>query len=203
MIWMMEDGRWWKCCSLQVAPPLSQLGNKTVATSSSSDSAARIAFDVSGPQQQQRRWCREKVRWTILFFAATQIAAGALGEKGKLQNQNWQHHLCSPVQILWHLLTSAKEKCCGDKYSIPSPSTLSMPMSSKCTITLSQKTIVYVCVSTFGSRHLAPPWCLIGRRGRSESIARVRLNYQPQELTGPRYPILSNSSPRRTTFAQK
>ena len=83
MIWMMEDGRWWKCCSLQVAPPLSQLGNKTVATSSSSDSAARIAFDVSGPQQQQRRWCREKVRWTILFFAATQIAAGALGEKGK------------------------------------------------------------------------------------------------------------------------
>ena len=48
-----------------------------------------------------------------------------------------------------------------------------------------------------------PPWRLIGRRGRSESIARVRLNYQPQELTGPRYPILSNSSPRRTTFAQK
>ena len=26
---------------------------------------------------------REKVRWTILFFAATQIVAGALGEKGK------------------------------------------------------------------------------------------------------------------------
>ena len=126
-----------------------------------------------------------------------------LGKKEKLQNQNWQHHLCSPVQILWHLLTSVKEKYYGGKYSIPSSSTLSMPMSSKCTITLSQKTIVYVCVSTFGSRHLAPPWCLIGRRGRSESIARVRLNYQPQEVTGPRYPILSNSSPRRTTFAQK
>ena len=66
-----------------------------------------------------------------------------------------------------------------------------------------KKTIVYMCVSNFSSRHLAPPWCLIGRRGRSESIARVRLNYQPQEVTGPRYPILSNSSPRRTTFAQK
>lgn len=76
----MEDGE--SVAASRLLPP-SQLGNKTVATSSSSDSAARIAFDVSGPQQQQRRWCREKVRWTILFFAATQIAAGALGEKGK------------------------------------------------------------------------------------------------------------------------
>ena len=158
MIWMMEDGRWWKCCSLQVAPPLSQLGNKTVATSSSSDSAARIAFDVSGPQQSSRGGDVER-RWGGQFSFLLQLKSLPvhLGKKEKLQNQNWQHHLCSPVQILWHLLTSVKEKYYGGKYSIPSSSTLSMPMSSKCTITLSQKTIVYVCVSTFGSRHLAPP----------------------------------------------
>ena len=197
----MEDSE--SVAASRLLPP-SQLGNKTVATSSSSDSAARIAFDVSGPQQSSRGGDVER-RWGGQFSFLLQLKSLPvhLGKKEKLQNQNWQHHLCSPVQILWHLLTSVKEKYYGGKYSIPSSSTLSMPMSSKCTITLSQKTIVYVCVSTFGSRHLAPPWCLIGRRGRSESIARVRLNYQPQELTGPRYPILSNSSPRRTTFAQK
>ena len=39
--------------------------------------------------------------------------------------------------------------------------------------------------------------CLIGRGGRSESIAPVRLNYWPQELT-PRYPISSSNSPPRS-----
>ena len=38
--------------------------------------------------------------------------------------------------------------------------------------------------------------CLIGRGGRSESIAPVRLNYWPQELT-PRYPISSNSHKKK------
>ena len=118
-----------------------------------------------------------------------------LGKKEKLQNQNWQHHLCSPVQILWHLLTSVKEKCYGDKYYIPNVTKIHNYLSEK-----------QSCLSVFqilAAVTSHPPWCLIGRRGRSESIARVRLNYQPQELTGPRYPILSNSSPRRTTFAQK
>ena len=197
MIWMMEDGRWWKCCSLQVAPSLSQLGNKTVATSSSSDSAARIAFDVSGPQQQQRRWCREKVRWTILFFAATQIVAGALGEKGKAAKSKLA---TSPLLASADPLTSA-DFCEGEMlwgqilYSQCHQNTqLPMYLKNNC---------VCLCFIFWQPSPRTFPWCLIGRRGRSESIARVRLNYQPQELTGPRYPILSNSSPHRTTFAQK
>ena len=120
-----------------------------------------------------------------------------LGKKEKLQNQNWQHHLCSPVQILWHLLTSVKEKCYGDKllYSQCHQNT-QLPIWKK----QSCLSVFHILVAAITSH---PPWCLIGRRGRSESIARVRLNYQPQEVTGLRYPILPNSSPRRTTFAQK
>ena len=73
-----------------------------------------------------------------------------LGKKEKLQNQNWQHHLCSSVQILWHLLTSVKEKCYGDKFYIPNVTKIHNYLCI-------WKTIVFVCVSYFGSRHLAPP----------------------------------------------
>ena len=54
-----------------------------------------------------------------------------LGKKEKLQNQNWQHNLCSPVQILWHLLTSVKEKCYGDKYYIPNVTKIHNYLSEK------------------------------------------------------------------------
>ena len=198
MIWMMEDGRWWKCCSLQVAPSLSQLGNKTVATSSSSDSAARIAFDVSGPQQSSRRGGDVERRWGGQFSFLLQLKSLPvhLGKKEKLQNQNWQHNLCSPVQILWHLLTSVKEKCYGDKL-------LYSQCHQNTQLPIWKNNRVCLCFIFWQQSPRTFPWCLIGRRGRSESIARVRLNYQPQEVTGLRYPILPNSSPRRTTFAQK
>ena len=137
-------------------------------------------------------------RWGGQFSFLQQLKSPPvhLGKKEKLQNQNWQHNLCSPVQILWHLLTSVKEKCYGDKL-------LYSQCHQNTQLPIWKNNRVCLCFIFWQQSPRTFPWCLIGRRGRSESIARVRLNYQPQEVTGLRYPILPNSSPRRTTFAQK
>ena len=90
------------------------------------------------------------MRWTILFFAATQIAAGALGEKGKAAKSKLA---TPPLLASADPLTSA-DFCEGD---VMGTNTI-FPMSPKYTITyLKKKTIVFVCVSYFGSRHLYLP----------------------------------------------
>ena len=144
------------------------------------------------------------MRWTILFFAATQIVAGALGEKGKAAKSKLA---TSPLLASADPLTSA-DFCEGEilwgqilysqLFDLVNANVIKMH-----NYVIPKNNRVCVCFTFWQPSPRTFPWCLIGRRGRSESIARVRLNYQPQELTGPRYPILSNSSPRRTTFAQK
>ena len=79
------------------------------------------------------------MRWTILFFAATQIAAGALGEKGKAAKSKLA---TSPLLASADPLTSA-DFCEGEM--LWGQITI-FPMSPKYTITYLKK---QSCLSVF------------------------------------------------------